>query len=58
MSAQKLNLSDLKSKSPKDLLSMAEELEIENRESTHVRRFTSRDINRRRPSKGPGARHR
>ena len=30
MSAQKLNLSDLKSKSPKDLLSMAEELEIEN----------------------------
>ena len=30
MSAQKLNLSDLKLKSPKDLLSMAEELEIEN----------------------------
>ena len=30
MSAQKLNLSVLKSKSPKDLLSMAEELEIEN----------------------------
>ena len=30
MSAQILNLSDLKSKSPKDLLSMAEELEIEN----------------------------
>ena len=30
MSQDRLNLSDLKAKSPKDLLSMAEELEIEN----------------------------
>ena len=30
MSSTRLNLSDLKVKSPKDLLSMAEELEIEN----------------------------
>ena len=30
MSAEKLNLSDLKAKSPKDLLAMAEDLEIEN----------------------------
>ncbi|MDF0601281.1 transcription termination factor Rho [Psychromarinibacter sp. C21-152] len=30
MSIERLNLSDLKAKSPKDLLSMAEELEIEN----------------------------
>ncbi len=30
MSVERLNLSDLKAKSPKDLLSMAEELEIEN----------------------------
>jgi len=29
MSQHRLNLSDLKAKSPKDLLSMAEELEIE-----------------------------
>ena len=30
MTVQRLNLADLKAKSPKDLLSMAEELEIEN----------------------------
>ncbi|MCG7860678.1 Rho termination factor N-terminal domain-containing protein, partial [Flavihumibacter sediminis] len=30
MTTERLNLSDLKAKSPKDLLSMAEELEIEN----------------------------
>ena len=30
MNVERLNLSDLKAKSPKDLLSMAEELEIEN----------------------------
>ena len=30
MSEEKLNLSDLKANSPKDLLKMAEELEIEN----------------------------
>ena len=30
MSQDRLNLSELKAKSPKDLLSMAEELEIEN----------------------------
>ena len=30
MSSETLNLSDLKAQSPKDLLSMAEELEIEN----------------------------
>ena len=30
MSDERLNLSDLKAKSPKDLLAMAEELEIEN----------------------------
>ena len=30
MTEQRLNLSDLKAKSPKDLLAMAEELEIEN----------------------------
>ncbi len=30
MSEEKLNLSDLKAKSPKDHLAMAEELEIEN----------------------------
>ena len=30
MSEEKLNLADLKAQSPKDLLAMAEELEIEN----------------------------
>ncbi|MEC7259339.1 MAG: Rho termination factor N-terminal domain-containing protein, partial [Pseudomonadota bacterium] len=30
MTVEKLNLSDLKAQSPKDLLAMAEELEIEN----------------------------
>ena len=30
MTVNSLNLADLKAKSPKDLLSMAEELEIEN----------------------------
>ena len=30
MSQERLNLAELKAKSPKDLLSMAEELEIEN----------------------------
>ena len=30
MNDERLNLSELKAKSPKDLLSMAEELEIEN----------------------------
>ncbi|MCB2116575.1 MAG: Rho termination factor N-terminal domain-containing protein, partial [Rhodobacteraceae bacterium] len=30
MTQERLNLSDLKAKSPADLLSMAEELEIEN----------------------------
>ena len=30
MTSERINLSDLKAKSPKDLLAMAEELEIEN----------------------------
>ena len=43
MSSTRLNLSDLKIKSPKDLLSMAEELEIENASTMRKGEITRND---------------